>query len=333
MKNRKIYFTGLNTAELLVEDTPDEVFGKNVLLKTEFSAISAGTERDNLHAEPNISGKFPCQFGYSASATVIAVGEGCTKLKVGDRVVVPFQTHSEFTYANEDSLFPIYDGISLEEAALLLISTFPAEGVRKTKVEFGESAMVMGLGILGQMAIQFCRIAGAVPVVACDLNPERRELALKLGADVALDPTAKDFIPKLMECNGGKKIDIAVDVAGRTEATITALEALTKFGRISLLGCTRHPGEYDFYHLIHSKGVQIFGAHTMARPDNDSRPGCWTYKDDINAVQKLILNGRFDMKSLISEIHSPEEAYDVYYRLACGNNFPIGVLFNWNLIK
>lgn len=329
MKNRKIYFTALNTAELLCEETPNEVFGKDVILKTEFSAISAGTERDNLHAEPNVSGKFPCQFGYSASATVIKTGDSCTKLKVGDRVIVPFQTHSEFTYANEDSLYKIFDGISFEEAALLVISSFPAEGVRKTRLEFGESAMVMGLGILGQMAIQFCRIGGAVPVIACDPNPERRELALKLGADVAFDPCDKDFMKNLVSYNGGR-INVAIDVAGRTEATTTALQALTKFGRITLLGCTRHPGEYDFYHLIHSKGVQIFGAHTLARPDNDSRPGCWTYKDDINAVQKLILNGRFDMKSLISEIHSPNEAGEVYHRLACGKDFPIGVLFDWN---
>ncbi len=332
MKNRKIYFTGIGRAELLCEETPDSVSGNELLLRTDFSAISAGTERDNLRAEPNVSGKFPCQFGYSASATVLAAGSECKRFKPGDRVIVPFQTHSEYTYVAEDTVFPIFDGISSEEAALLVISSFPAEGVRKTRLEFGESAMVVGLGILGQMAVQFCRIAGAVNVIACDPDPERQELALKLGADAALDPLAPDFYSKLLSSNYGRRPDVAIDVAGRAEATVTALGALTKFGRISLLGCTRHPGVYDFYHLIHSKGVQVFGAHTLARPDSDSRPGCWTYRDDIFAVQKLICGRRFDMKSLISEIHSPEEAPEVYSRLTNGK-FPIGVLFDWSKLR
>ena len=67
------------------------------------------------------------------------------------------------------------------------------------EIELGESAMVMGQGLLGIFATQFLRLSGANPVIAVDLNPQRRELALKLGADYAFDPSDKDFVEKVKE--------------------------------------------------------------------------------------------------------------------------------------
>ncbi len=337
MKNHHIIFTAPRTVEVTEEDFDPVLTGDQVLVRTAFTAVSAGTERDNLINEPNLYSltldadpPYPRHFGYSGSAVVMRTGPDCRRVKPGDRVVVHFGKHSQYAVWPEEKLFPVlYDDIRMDQAAMLVISSFPAEGVRKTRLEFGESALVMGLGILGLMAVQMCRIAGAVPVVAVDPDPERRALALKTGADCALDPTREDFYARVEELSSGRGIQVCVDAAGNAAATTQALRCLGRFGRVTLLGCTRHHGEYDLYHLVHGKGVQIIGANTWARPVHESRPGCWTAEDDIAALQHLMHGKRFDMAPLISEIHSPNDAPAVYARLMEGG-FPVGVLFDWS---
>jgi threonine dehydrogenase-like Zn-dependent dehydrogenase len=99
--------------------------------------------------------------------------------------------------------------------------------------------MVMGQGLLGIFATQFLRLSGANPVIAADLNPQRRELALKLGADYAFDPSDKDFVEKVKKVTKGKGVNGCVEVTGIVQAMNQALECASWMGRISLLGCTR----------------------------------------------------------------------------------------------
>jgi threonine dehydrogenase-like Zn-dependent dehydrogenase len=70
----------------------------------------------------------------------------------------------------------------------------------------------------------------------------------------------------------------------------------------------------------------------MARPKHDSSDRLWTEKDDLKTLFNLIRGGRLNFKDMISEIHSPAKAQEVFTRLATEKNFPIGVLFDWNLI-
>ena len=91
-------------------------------------------------------------------------------------------------------------------------------GVRKLELELGESAMVMGLGLLGMFAVQFLRLSGAYPLIAADLNPVRRELALRLGADYAFDPSTPDFIEQIMAVTNQKGVHATVEVTGVSSA-------------------------------------------------------------------------------------------------------------------
>ena len=191
MGNKQIIFTAPNTAELV--DVPTGEPGEfDVLVDVAYSTISPGTERANITGDMNIApGRdaahthgFPRKLGYSAAGTVIKVGSRVTRVKVGDRVVVCFGVHTKYSLVNESKAIKILDdSISLEEAAMSVIATFPAAGLRKTRPEFGESAIVMGLGLLGQLAVQFCRAAGCAPVIAVDPIEERRAYAEKMGAD------------------------------------------------------------------------------------------------------------------------------------------------------
>ena len=109
------------------------------------------------------------------------------------------------------------------------------------------------------------------------------------------------------------------------------LDCVKPFGRIALLGCTRDSDfTIDYYRKVHYPGITIVGAHTHARPVFESRPGFWAENDDIAAILKLLKAKRIDYKQLISEVHKPEDAPEVYKRLVTDKNFPVGVLFKWN---
>lgn len=337
MKNKQIVFTKPNTAELLDVELPS--VGENqVLVKTCFSTVSCGTERANISGDPNVTAEkgvvFPRYSGYSSAGIVLETGSRVTSVSAGDRVVVSWGTHSLYNLVEEKNVVKIPSGnISLPEAALFHIYTFPLAAVRKTKVEAGESAMVMGLGILGLFAVQMMRISGAVPIIAADPVQSRRKLALKLGADYALDPLAPDFVEKVMEITG-TGIRAAIEVTGVGAGLNECLDCMEKHGRIALLGCTRNSDfTIDWYRKVHFPGIQLIGAHTMARPMEESHPGYFTQREDIRTMMKLVEHGRLDLKDMVFETHLPENCGDVYTRLVNDRNFPPVVQFDWTKMK
>ena len=104
-------------------------------------------------------------------------------------------------------------------------------------------------------------------------------------------------------------------------------------GRVALLGCTRSSKfEIDYYGKVHGRGISLIGAHTMARPKQESSAGLWTDVDDLKTILNLIRGKRLNFKDMICEIYSPDEAQSVYDRLVNEKNFPIGVLFDWGRV-
>ena len=309
-----------------------------VRIQTAYSAISTGTEKANITGDvsmPGMRGKkvenvFPRYLGYSESGIVEEVGAAVTGLKHGDRVMSFWGHHSQYQVLPESQVIRIPDEVDLLDAAFVFIGTFPLAAVRKVAVEVGESAMVVGLGILGQMSVQLLRIAGAAPVIAVNRGEARRELALKLGADYAFNPNNADFEQKVRELTDGKGVVAMIEVTGNGPALNQGLRCMAKMGRVALLGCTRRPSEVDFYYDVHLPGVALFGAHTFARPEVESYPHHWTHQDDCKALLKLMQMGRLDLRPLVQEIHSPAECTDVYSRLVNDKDFPIGVAFDWS---
>lgn len=338
MKNPNIVFTQPNIAELVEKELSTELEADYVLVRLERSTISSGTERANLIGDPYISiatikpnHKFPRQCGYSSSGIVEAVGEGVDNVKPGDRVAITGSVHAKRLVMHKTQVYKLADNISMEAAALSYISNFPMAAIRKCLLEMGESAIVMGQGVLGQLAVKLLRIAGAMPIIAADPDPAKRQRALELGADVAVDPTAPDFVEKVHAVTGNGA-NVAIEVTGVDKALDNALDALAPFGRVTLLGCTRHSNfAIDYYHKVHGKGITIIGAHTLARPRQESHHGWWTGKDDTEAFLKMLEFGRLNLDGFVDEVHSPKEATEVFGRLANGGPFPV-VQFDWTQI-
>ena len=117
--------------------------------------------------------------------------------------------------------------------------------------------MVMGLGILGQLAVKLARIAGACPVIACDPVKERREEALKNGADYAFDPFDKDFVSQVKQASGGG-VQTAIEVTGVGAGLVETLDCMRRFGRVALLGCTRNSDfSIDYYNKVHTPRITL----------------------------------------------------------------------------
>ena len=186
MTGHYIEFVDIGQAVLKEFDLPQLEPGE-ALIENQYSAVSAGTERANLMALPNTAtygGNFPLAPGYSSTGRVMAVGEGVTNVVEGDRVLVTWAGHRSHNIKMAESLFKIEDdAVDMMEAAFAHIACFPFLGVRRLKIELGESAMIVGQGILGVFALQIACLSGAIPVVVTDFDPARRKLALELGAD------------------------------------------------------------------------------------------------------------------------------------------------------
>ena len=333
MKQKAIVFTAPCVAEVLEEEI--SVIGEDeVLVKTARTTISAGTERANLVGDPNINStkqaetKFPRHLGYSASGIVIELGANVTDLQVGDRVACSWTKHMQYNKVKARAVYRLEDSVNFDEAALVHIATFPMAAIRKCRLEIGESAIVMGLGVLGLIAVELLRAAGATPIIAVDPVESKRKQALELGADYALDPFSEDFAKDVKRLtNGGAKV--AIEVTGKGQGLDMVLDCMARFGRVALLGCTRSSDfSIDYYRKVHGPGITLIGAHTNARPKLESSAGWWTERDDALAILSLIQYGRLDLKRLIEEVYSPNEAPAVYTRLANEPSFPI-VQFDW----
>ncbi len=330
MQTKTIVFTAAKTAEYIPMETKPMELDK-VAVKMEYTVISGGTERAGIMAMPNAGGdKFPKYLGYCGVGHVVEVGSAVTSVVPGDRVLVYHGRHSIYNVVPEIKVTKVPENVDPLEAAFVIIASMGLGGLRRLQMELGESGMVMGLGLLGMFAMQFMRLSGVYPVIAADLNPERRELALKLGADYAFDPADPDFVQTVRAHTGGKGVNGTVEVTGNSKALQQALGCAAREGRISLLGCTRISDcAIDFYRQVHFPGIKLIGAHNSVRPLYESRPHEWTHQDDCKAILALLAAGRIQVRPMISRVVKPADAPQVYTQLCDDPMFPMGTVFDW----
>ena len=336
MDYKRIVFTAPNRAELL-----DAVLGEpkenEVQVKLAVSTISSGTERANLMGSTTTAWNrpeaekaiFPRYTGYSSAGVVTKVGAEVENIAVGDRVALSWSTHSQVLNIKARLVHKLDDSVSFSDGALAHIATFPLAAIRKCHMEMGESAIVMGMGILGIIAVVLLKAGGAAPIIAVDPDAAKREKALQLGADYALDPYSPDFAQTAKKLTkGGAKVGI--EVTGIGAGLDGILDCMAVFGRVALLGCTRSSDfTIDYYRKVHGPGITLVGAHTAARPRRESFNGWWTEWDDFETILKLTELGRIKLSDLVEEVHSPREATEIYTRLCTEKTFPL-VQFDWS---
>src|SRR5262249_61210740 len=135
---------------------------------------------------------------------VIAVGAEAAEFRVGDRVAcagLNYASHAEVNFVPRNLAVKIPEGLSCDAACFVTLGAIAMQGVRLAEIELGEKVVVMGLGLVGQLASQLARCAGAT-VLATDLDASKVEIAVKLGAHSAA-PDPERLPSAVAQCTGG----------------------------------------------------------------------------------------------------------------------------------
>jgi NADPH2:quinone reductase len=194
-------------------------------------------------------------------------------LEVGERVVALTGTggYAQYATAPAAHVFEVPDGVDDGTALALILQGTTAWHLYRTagRVAEGESVVVhSAAGGVGSLAVQLGRALGAGRVIGTASSAQRRELAVSLGADVAVDPAPEGLSERLIEANGGEPVDVVFDMAGG-EAFDASYDALAHFGRMVVCGIsTEEPNRVSTGSLLrHSRAVVGFYLfHCLERP-------------------------------------------------------------------
>ena len=329
MKGRRVVWPSRATVEIEEFEFPS-LGDDDILVATECSLISPGTERAFLLGLPNAQGRYPSYPGYSNIGVVIDSGKDVDGFKIGDRVVSS-KGHSSHFVATPDSLLKVTEPtLSSEEGVFFNLCTIAMQGVRKAKIELGEPVFVLGGGLIGLFAMQLAKLSGGLPVITADLSDNRLQLAKRVGADYTLNPEAEDLNDQLEKITRGKGLAVVIEATGHPPVVKTAFQLADWHGRVVLLASTRGETErVNFYRDVHGKGLTVLGAHNSVRPRHESSPNFWTLRDDWELSLQLIAHQRVVVAPLITHRMPGTEAAEAYQLLMEWDENLLGVVLNW----
>ena len=263
----------VRSGEVAIHEVPQpELRPGGVLVRTAFSAISAGTELAHREqVEKSLLGKALARpdlvrqvfdfartsgvkaayqrvqsrldslgpLGYSCAGIVLAAGQGVQEFKPGDRVACAgagYASHCEVNFIPKNLAARIPDAVPLEAASLTAIGAIALQGFRQSQAVLGEVVAVIGAGLVGVLTIQLAKAAGC-RVIAIDLDPQRVEQARRFGADLALCSADPDAASRAKEF-AGHGADVAIITAATPSAEPIEMAAGTcrDRGRIVVVG-------------------------------------------------------------------------------------------------
>jgi predicted dehydrogenase/NADPH:quinone reductase-like Zn-dependent oxidoreductase len=259
--------------------------------------------------------------GYSCAGLVLEVGAQVQGVEPGDRVACAGSPHAEFIYVPKNLFVPVPEGVTDVEASFVALGSIALHSVRQAGLSCGETAVVMGLGLVGQLVDQLARIAGARTIVT-DLASRRLELARRLGAHVALDPATDDVKAEVLAFTEGLGADVVLLCMGGESAQPIqqALDLARERGRLVVVGTPRI--EIPRAPLYHKEvELRIARSYGPGRYDpnyeeegHDYPPGYvrWTERRNMAEFLRLIAERRIDVASLITHIFAFEQAPQAY---------------------
>ena len=301
---------------------------RQVLVQTRLSLVSTGTERAFLGAQPNTPGRFPQYPGYSLVGIVTAVGPEVTQFNPGDRVAckAPHQSHAIVPITD---CFKLPSAVTDENAVFFELLSIVSSGLRKVRLEFGDSVAIFGAGLVACIALKLLRLSGAMPVVVFVRTDRRRAMALRCGADTVL-PVGEDYGATFGRLTGEPGARIAIDATDDPAAILDACRAARPMGKVLLLGSVRGTtSEVNFYRDVHKKGLTLVGAHSSLAPRWESSTGYWTRSEERTLALRMLELGRLSLSDVISDQTPWQQAADAYRRISEPNP-PVATAFRWS---
>jgi len=255
--------------KLVFKDFPDPVAADDeVVVKVEAVGICGS----DVHGMDGSSGRRvpPLVMGHEAAGTIVALGNSVKGWKEGDRVtfdstiykmddwytrkgfynlsdnrmvlgVSPgeWKKHgafAEYVTIPQHILYRIPDEVSFTQAAMVEPVAVAAHAVELTPLEWNDTAVVVGSGMIGLFVIQVLKARGCGKVIAIDLADDKLELARKLGADHLLNPGKHDVKKEVLALTAQRGADVAFEVVGISETVATAIDTVRKGATVTLVG-------------------------------------------------------------------------------------------------
>jgi L-iditol 2-dehydrogenase len=207
---------------------------------------------------------------------------------------------AEFVAVPEHILYKLPDNLPFEQAALVEALSVAVHAVNRTPHSVGDTAVVVGAGMIGQLIIQVLRVSGCSRIVAIDLEREKLDMAKRFGADVCLKADDGDPVAEVMKLTGGRGADIAFEAVGVTPTIRTAVQVLRKSGSLTLVG-----------NLSPQIDLLLQAVVTRELTLRGTCASCGEYP----ACLDLIARGAVDVKPLISAVAPLEEGAQWFKRL------------------
>ncbi len=262
--------------------------------------------------------------GYSAAGVVAAPGREAGGLRAGDAVACAgagFANHAAYDAVPLNLLAHVPAGVSHRQAAFTTVGTIALQGVRRAEATLGETVVVVGLGLIGQITAQILDAAGCL-VIGSDPVAARRELAARLAGAQTIDPSAGDAARQVMALTGGAGADRVILCAATrsSEPVNEAFQMCRERGRVVMVGAMGMDLERtDFYSreldfvISRSTGPGRYDDR-YEREGIDYPPGFvrWTEQRNMQAFLRLLADGKLDVESLITAEYSVEEAAAAY---------------------
>ena len=315
-----------------------------VLIETEASAISPGTElaiytgihqwlSDPARAWP----KFPFVPGYSAVGRIAALGDGVAGFRTGERVIWPgrHESHALLDVGSGASgirpaLWHIGEGLPAPVAACAMLVRFPLTALVRSGQILGQAVAVLGLGMIGQIALRLYAAAGAYPLIGIDPLESRRQIAANVAGAETVDPGAGDLRPALRAINGGVLPDIVVDATGAPDAVRVAMSAVTDGGQVIMVGSPRGiAGDVDFYFDLHGRSISLVGAHGSAIGVDPREKFPFTRERAFRLIVHLLESGNLKIDELITHHAHASELKSIYEGLLHRRDQFLGASLYW----
>lgn len=276
----------------------------------------------------------PLVMGHEAAGVVAAVGSRVTEFREGDRVTFDstvscgacffcrrgeinlcdnrqvlgvscgdYRRHgafAEYVAVPRQIVYKLPDSLPFEEAAMIEAVSVAVHAVNLTPIRLGDSALVVGTGMIGLLALQALRLAGCGRLIAVDIDDAKLKMAQALGADEVINAAAADVPAAVRELTSGRGADVAIEAVGATGPIQTAIASLRKGGALTLVGNITPTIELPLQAVV-TRQLRLTG----------SCASCGEYPASI----ELIARGAIRVRPLISAVAPLEEGPAWFARL------------------
>ncbi len=281
--------------------------------------------------------------GYSLSGEVIAVGADVKGFQIGDRVAcggANQANHAEFVSVAQNLVVKVPKGVGMADAATATVGSIAMQGVRRARVQIGEVACVVGLGLIGMMVMQMLRAAGC-KVIGLDLDDQRVARAQELGVTAAYS----DFdaclrtITQLSEGHGADATLITAAAPNSNHTIVNnAMKTTRRRGKVVIVGDVGlHVERATFYRkeidllMSTSYGPGRYDAsYEIFGNDYPYAYVRWTQNRNMSSYLDLVASGGVDVARLVDLVVPLDAATEAYETLAQSERPPMGVIIEYS---